>query len=156
MHGHRLRLACDAIVLHSGGTAGLSFRDPGARYASRRAFLHARNRWLVLLQCARWRTLLLTLPAQLLYAFVYTGFALSRGGFLGALRGQFAVLLALPRILRLRRLERGRTVPYRELLCAVPMKANPGLADHGAKAALRRGLDRFVLWWWRLVRGFCG
>ncbi|MFO1052913.1 MAG: glycosyltransferase family 2 protein [Planctomycetota bacterium] len=156
MHGHRIRLAMDARARHHAGTAGLSFRAPTARYASRRAYLHARNRWLVLLQCARWRTLVLTLPAQLLYAAVYAGFALSRGGFLAALRGNFAALLALPRVMRRRRLQRGRKVADRSILCCMPMTANPGLADRGGKAVLRRTLDRAFGAWWKLTRWACG
>lgn len=156
MHGHTLRLATDALCRHAGGTAGLSFRSPDARYASRRAFLHARNRWIVLLQCARWRTLALTAPAQLVYAVVYLGFAATRGGFLAAIRGHFAALGALPRALRNRRVQKGRTVPDRALLVAAPISANPGLADRGLAAALRRGLDRFVAFWWTLVRRLCG
>src|SRR5690606_21570463 len=87
MHGHTLRLCPRAIVRHAGGTAGLSFRSPEARYAPRRVWLHARNRWLVLWQCARWRTLVLTAPAQLLQALVYTAFAASKGGLLAAVKG---------------------------------------------------------------------
>ena len=156
MHGWSIRLATAAVAKHAAGTAGLSFRDPAARYAPRRMYLHARNRWLVLLQCARWRTLVLTLPAQCLYSLVYTLFAISRGGFLAAVRGHFAVVLALPRSLRRRRLQRGRTVPDRELLCSLPMTANPGLADGGSRAALRRGLDRCYAGWWKLTRRLCG
>jgi GT2 family glycosyltransferase len=156
MHGHRLRLAPDAIVRHAGGTAGLSFRSPEARYAARRVFLHCRNRWLVLLHCARWRTLVLTAPAQLVYALVYTAFAATRGGFVAALRGHGAALLGLPAALRKRRVQRGRTVPDRQLLVALPMTANPGLADRGAKALVRRGLDRGLALWWALVRPLCG
>ncbi|MCC6784094.1 MAG: glycosyltransferase family 2 protein [Planctomycetes bacterium] len=156
MHGWNLRLAADALAVHAGGTAGLSFRSPGARYASRRAYLHARNRWLVLLRNARWRTLILTLPAQLLYAAVYLGFACTRGVGFATLRGNCAAFVAWPATLRRRRLIRGRSVPDRALLCALPMTANPGLADRGAAARLRRTLDAVFLAWFRLVRWACG
>ncbi|MBI5850560.1 MAG: glycosyltransferase family 2 protein [Planctomycetes bacterium] len=156
MHGWNLRLASDAICKHAGGTAGLSFRGADARYAPRRAYLHARNRWLVLTRCARWRTLLFTLPAQLLHAAVYTAFAITRGAGIAALRGHGAALLALPRTLHRRRLQRGRVVPDRAILCASPLTSNPGLADRGAKAVLRHTLDGAYRAWWSLVRRICG
>ncbi len=156
MHGHTLRLAAAAVVEHHGGTAGLSFRSPDARYAARRTYLHARNRWLVLLACMRWRTLILTGPAQCLYALVYTAFAMSRGHVVAPIRGHLAGLAGVFRVRTLRAAQRGRTVADRDLLCAFPMTANPGLADHGPKALLRRGLDRLFAGWWRLVRRACG
>ena len=156
MHGHTLWLSTDAIVRHAAGTAGLSFREPGARYAGRRVFLHARNRWLVLLQCARWRTLLLTAPAQMLYAGVYLVFAATRGGLWSACHGHLAALAAVPRALRNRRVQRGRCVPDRDILVALPLTPNPGIADRGWRAGLRRGLDAILVGWWRVVRRLCG
>ena len=47
-------------------------------------------------------------------------------------------------------------MPDRELLVDLPMTANPGLADRGAKGLVRRGLDRFFALWWRFVRRACG
>ena len=85
-----------------------------------------------------------------------SGFALSRGGFLAALRGNLAALLALPRVMRRRRLQRGRKVADRSILCCMPMTANPGLADRGGKAVLRRTLDRAFGAWWKLTRWACG
>jgi GT2 family glycosyltransferase len=157
MRGYTLRAAPDTAVLHAGGTAGLSFRSPEARYAGRRVALHTRNRWLLLMRCMRWRTLVLTAPIQLLYAFVYTGFAASRGAFLAALRGHCEALVALPWALRARReVQERRRVADRDLLVALPMTANPGLADRGPKALIRRGLDGACRVWWAIVRPFAG
>jgi len=47
-------------------------------------------------------------------------------------------------------------VPDRELLVAVPLTLNPGLAEQGVKAAVRRTLDRCCALWWKLVRRLCG
>ena len=156
MHGWELRHAPTAIVRHGGGTAGLSVRSEDARYTGRRVALHCRNRWLVLLRNARWRTLVLTAPAQFVYAFVYTAFATVRGQLPAALAGHLRALAAAPRVIRARRIQRGRTVPDRRLLVASPMTANPGLADRGPKAWLRRGLDGFVAANWAVVRRLCG
>jgi GT2 family glycosyltransferase len=156
MHGWRIRLSCDAIARHAAGTAGLSFRDPKARYAARRAYLHARNRWLCVLQNMRWRTIVLTMPMQCLYAAVYAVFALTRGGFVAAVRGNFAAWFAMPRILRRRRLQRGRTVPDRRLLVSAAMTNHPGIADRGVQATVRRVLDAVFTVWWRVFGGLCG
>ncbi|MGA1606108.1 MAG: glycosyltransferase family 2 protein [Planctomycetota bacterium] len=157
MRGHTLRAAPDTFVLHAGGTAGLSFRSPEARYAGRRVTLHTRNRCLLLLRCMRWRTLVLTAPIQLLYALVYTAFAASRGALFAALRGHVEAISAVPWALRARRsIQEGRKVADRDLLVALPMTANPGLADRGLKAWVRRGLDQTCRLWWALVRPLCG
>lgn len=157
MRGHRIWLAADAHCRHLAGTAGLSLRKNGDSYSGRRTFLHSRNRWYVLLTCMRWRTLLLTLPAQLVYGAVYAVFGHKQGNMRDWWRGKWDLLRLLPRAVAARGpAQRGRTVPDRELLVAAPMTVNPGLAEHGFAAALRRGLDRFFKGYWRLVRRLCG
>ncbi len=157
MCGHEVHLVPDALCRHLGGTVGLSMRSADAPYPARRTYLHCRNRWFVLGACMRWRTFVLTLPAQLAYAFLYTGFAASRGHVFAALRGHFAALFQWPSVVRRRRpVQRLRSVPDRQLLCAAPMTPNPGLADRGFKAWLRRSSDRFFGVYWSCVRGLCG
>lgn len=156
MRGHLLRSCPGALCTHLAGTAGLSVRGEG-RYPGRRTFLHSRNRWYVLLTCMRWRTFWLLAPAQLLYGVVYAAFGV-RSGHLGDwLRGKWELLRLLPTAVRARRrAQQGRSVPDRDLLVAAPLTLNPGLAESGAAAALRRGLDRFFAGYWRVVRRFCG
>jgi hypothetical protein len=139
------------------GTAGLSVRGEDAAYPARRTFLHSKNRWYVLLVCMRWRTLLLTLPAQLLYGVVYAAFGHQRGHVRDWWRGKWELWKLLPKAVRARGpAQRGRTVPDRALLVALPMTLNPGLAKRGAAAALRRGLDGFFAAYWAVVRRLCG
>lgn len=157
MRGHTIRLCAAARCLHRGGTAGLSVRGEAAAYPAARTFLHSRNRWYVLLTCMRWRTLLLTLPAQLVYGVVYALFGWGSGHFGGWWRGKWELLRLLPAALRARRrAQQGRTVADRDLLVAAPLTLNPGLAERGARAALRRALDRFFAGYWRIVRRLCG
>ena len=156
MRGHTIRLCPDALCTHKAGTVGLSVRGE-ARYPGKRTYLHSKNRWYVLFTCMRWRTLLLTVPAQLAYGLVYAAFGVGRGHLLSWLKGKWELLTLLPKAMRARGpAQRGRTVPDRELLVAMPMTLNPGLADRGPGAALRRGMDRFFSVYWRLVRGLCG
>ena len=156
MTGRSVTVVPDAQCLHLGGTKGLSMRSPDAEYPARRTFLHCRNRWIVVAANMRLWTLLLTLPAQLGYALLYTVFATSRGNLWAALRGHFAAVAALPHIWRRRSIQSLRSVPDRELLIALPMTPNPGLADRGAKAFVRRTSDRCFSLYWSLVRRACG
>lgn len=157
MRGHRIRLCADAHCLHLGGTAGLSVRSADDDYSGQRTFLHSRNRWFVLLTCMRWRTLLLTAPAQLLYGVVYAAFGHQRGHVGDWWRAKWELFRMLPAAVRARGpAQRGRTVPDRELLVALPLTLNPGLADRGPKASVRRLLDRLFAGYWSCVRWFCG
>jgi len=156
MRGHTTWASPRALCTHHGGTKGLSVRGVG-EYPGRRTFLHSRNRWYVLITCMRWRTFLLTMPAQLIYGIVYAGFGVRRGHLRDWLRGKWELLKMLPQAVRARGpAQRGRTVPDRELLVAAPVTLNPGLAEKGAAAALRRGLDRFFAGYWAVVRRLCG
>ncbi|HEB53521.1 MAG TPA: glycosyltransferase family 2 protein [bacterium] len=156
MRGHAIRLCPKALCTHKAGTVGLSVRGDAA-YPGRRTYLHSKNRWYVLFTCMRWRTLVLTVPAQLLYGIVYAAFGVGRGHLGSWLRGKWELLCLLPKALRARGpAQRGRTVPDRDLLVATPMTLNPGLADRGASAWLRRTMDRFFAGYWRLVRRLCG
>ena len=156
MRGHTVWVCPQALCTHLAGTAGLSVRGEG-RYPGRRTFLHSRNRWYVLITCMRWRTFWLTVPAQLLYGVVYAAFGVGRGHLGDWLRGKWQLLKMLPTAVRARKVAQAdRTVPDRDLLIAAPMTLNPGLAERGFAAALRRGLDRVFGLYWRCVRRFCG
>lgn len=154
--GHTLWLDPDALVRHRGGTADLSLRA-GAKMPSARTYYHSRNRWAVLLTCLHWRSLLLLLPMQLLYAFVHLAFALGQGHGMAWFRGKFGLVRLLPAVLRWRAAaQRGRVARDRDLLVAAPLSLNPGIADRGIAAALRRGLDRIYAAYWRVARPLCG
>lgn len=153
--GYRLRLCAAALCVHRGGTAGLSLRESSDPYPARRTFLHSRNRPRVLLACMHWRTLLLTLPAQLLYGFVHFGFALRRGHVRAWLRGKWDLLRGLPALLRRRRrIQALRVVPDRAILIAAPLTLNPTVAAR--TGTLRRCLDAAWIGYWRVVRRLCG
>jgi GT2 family glycosyltransferase len=156
MRGHTVWSLPTATCTHLAGTVGLSVRGEG-RYPGKRTFLHSRNRWYVLIACMRWRTFVLTMPAQLLYGVVYAAFGVRRGHLGDWLRGKWELLVLLPAAVRARKqAQRGRTVADRDLLVAAPVTLNKGLAETGAAAALRRGLDRCFALYWRCVRRLCG
>jgi GT2 family glycosyltransferase len=153
--GYRIRLAANAHCLHGGGTAGLSRREEGGEYTARRVYLHSRNRWLMLFACMRWRTLVLTFPAQAVYALVYLIFAVMRGHFVAPFTGLAAALRGLPAArARQRSLARLRKSPDRDLFVAEAMTLNPGLADRGASGLFRRCMDSLFAAYWALMRSF--
>jgi len=157
MRGHTIHLEEGAHVTHLAGTAGLSVRNAEDTYSGRRTWLHSRNRWYVLLTCMRWRTLILTLPAQLAYGVVYAAFGHQRGHWRDWWHAKWALFKLIPTAVRARgRAQRGRTVPDRDLLVALPLTLNPGLADRGFAAWVRRTMNRgFGAYWW-VVRRLCG
>ena len=153
--GEKLVSVEEAIVLHRGGTAGLSFRGGG--YPEKRAFLHSRNRWWILLKGYRWRTLLVALPGLLVYESAWLVFTLLQGHLGSHLRGKWACLAELGPVLRERRaLQARRRVPDRELLVPGPLTFSPSLVASPAKRRLAGALDAVVSLWWKLARPLAG
>jgi len=145
----------DAIVLHRGGTAGLSFRGGG--YPGKRAYLHARNRVWILLKCYRWRTLLVCLPGLLVYELTWLAFTLKEGHLRVGIAGKLAALRSLGATLRKRRaFQARRAVPDRELLVGGPLTFSPSLLDRPAARLVARGLDGVLRFLWLLARPFAG
>ncbi len=151
--GQRLVSVEDALVRHKGGTVGLSFR--GGSYPERRAFLHSKNRWRILLKCHALRTLLVSAPGLLLYEVVFTLFALRQGTLRAHLAGKLALVRELPELLRERRaLQARRRVRDRELLVGGPLTFSPSLVESAAARLAASALDGALSAWWKLVRWF--
>ncbi len=163
--GLRLRLAGrvllsveDAIVLHKGGTPGLSFREDreGAVYPSRRAYYHSRNRLMILAKCHGLRTLFFTAPALLVYEVVWLCFSAAKGNLGPTLRGKLDFLLELPILAAKRRaVQRARVLRDRDLLVGGPLTLTPQLLAKPAARCMAGFLDRFLRAWWMLVRPLC-
>ncbi len=160
---YRLRLAGrtilsveEALVHHRGGTAGISFRGPGT-YPRRRAFLHSRNRWIFLLKCYRWRTLLAAGPGLLLYELAWALFCLASGGFGGWLAGKLDFARQLPDTLRKRVLvARTRVLRDRDLLVGGPLTISAQLRSRDGQSRSLRWLDACLRGWWTLARRLSG
>jgi len=155
MQGVRLLSVEDAIVLHRGGTAGLSFRGGG--YPERRAFLHSRNRWRILVKCYAARTLIVAAPGILVYELVWLLFMLKSRHFRSYLSGKRAFFEQLRDTLQQRdELQARRTVSDRELLVGGPLTLSPSLVESPLSAFAARCLDRVLRAWWFLVRRVAG
>jgi GT2 family glycosyltransferase len=153
--GHTIVSVEDAVVLHRGGTAGISFRADA--YPKRRAFFHSRNRWLVLVKNHRWRTLLVSAPGLLAYEIVWLAFATARGHLPAHLLGKAAFIRRLPSALaRRREIQSRRRVRDRDLLVGGPLTFSPLLLVRPGARAVANALSRTLALWWRAVRPLAG
>jgi len=156
MEGRTIVSVEDALVLHRGGTAGISFRG-GRSYPRQRAFFHSRNRWLHLAKNYRWRTLLAIAPALALYELAWLVFTLRSRTLLGHLEGKLAFVLGSRECLKKRRdVQRRRKVRDRDLLVGGPLTVAPDLARGAASRKALSVLDRCLSSWWALARRWCG
>jgi GT2 family glycosyltransferase len=145
----------DAIVLHRGGTPGISFRE--GKYPSSRAFLHSRNRWLHLVKNHRWRTLVVCAPALCAYELAWACFCAASGTLGDYLRGKLAFARQCGAALRARRAIQARRVRAdRELLVGGPLTIAPQVERGRASTAALALLDAFLRAWWKLARVVAG
>jgi hypothetical protein len=154
--GRRIVSVEDCLVLHKGGTPGISFRE-GPRYPGSRVFFHSRNRWMFLAKCYRARTLLVAAPGLLLYEAAWLALALAHGAAGEWWRGKrdFFALRGARRAERAR-FQARRTVPDRALLVGGPLTINPSLKCGGVRAALDALLSGALRAWWWLARPLAG
>jgi GT2 family glycosyltransferase len=154
--GARIVSVEDCIVLHKGGTPGISFRE-GPRYPGSRVFFHSRNRWTFVAKCFRTRTILVALPGLALYELAWFAFALAQGHSRDWWRGKRAFFALKGR----RRAERARfqaarTVSDRELLVGGPLTITPALKSSAPRALLDGALGGALRAWWWIARPFAG
>jgi GT2 family glycosyltransferase len=146
---HRILSVEDAIVLHKGGTPGISYRE-GPRYPGSRVFFHSRNRWLYVVKDYRAWTIVATLPGLAAYEIVWLAFAIASGGLGAWLKGKLAFFRLFPGVLARRRdFQARRSVGDGRLLVGGPLTLTPAVMQSSWKRPLLAGLDRGLrAWWW--------
>ena len=150
--GKRIVSVEDAIVLHKGGTPGISFRE-GPSYPGSRVFFHSRNRWTYMAKCFHLRTLVVAAPGIFLYELVWLVFSTLQGGLGPWLRGKWRFAKLAAHVWRERqRFQTARSVPDRALLAGGPLTITPALKSSGAKAFVLRALDALLRAWWSVAR----
>lgn len=157
-YGHDFVCEPAALVFHDRGegTSGLSFRGSGP-YPLRRAYLSMRHRWLTILIHYRLRTLLVLLPALVLYEVSVVVFALSRGWGLQWLRAWAWQVRNVPLVVRRRRVtQRTRLRDDRDLLVGGPLPLAPGLIRRPLVQAAVATLSAVLDAYWRLARHVIG
>jgi GT2 family glycosyltransferase len=143
----------DAIVLHKGGTPGISYRE-GPRYPGSRVFFHSRNRWLFLAKDYRAWTIVASLPGLVAYELVWLAFAISSGGFASWLKGKVEFVRLLPALLARRRaFQSRRVVGDGKILVGGPLTMTPAVMQSTWKRSLLASLDHgLCAWWWLASR----
>ena len=152
--GHALLSVEHALVLHRGGTPGISFR--GDEYPKFRAFYHSRNRWLLLYKNYAWRTLLAALPGILVYEIVWMAFAVKNGHLRAHVAGKWSFLRALKGARAQRKqIQATREVLDRDLLVGGPVTFSPQLVTKPSARRLAAGLDKLLRGLWSIFRPLC-
>jgi GT2 family glycosyltransferase len=154
--GYRFWCEPSAEVFHepAKGTPCLSFRGQG-RYPPRRAYLTMRNRLLTILIHYRLRTLLVLLPALLLYELVTLAVALKRRWLAEWARAWLWQFRNFPTIIaRRRRMQSLRTIDDRELLVGGDPPLAPGFLASGTERHLVRWFSCVVNTYWSLARNW--
>jgi GT2 family glycosyltransferase len=152
--GFSLLAVEDALVLHRGGTPGISFR--GDEYPKFRAFYHSRNRWLLLYKNYSVRTLFAALPGICVYELAWMIFAL-RGGHLRVhFAGKIDFFKALGKARARRRdVQASRRLPDCDLLVGGPVTFSPQLVEKPTARRLAHALDRTLRAIWRVTYHLC-
>ncbi len=154
--GARIVSVEDAIVLHKGGTPGISFRE-GPRYPGSRVYFHSLNRWTYVAKCYRTRTIVVALPGLALYEVAWFAFALVQGHAGDWWRGKRAFFaLGERRRADGARFHATRIVADRDLLVGGPLTITPALKSSGLRGLLDGLLSNVLRAWWWLARPLAG
>jgi GT2 family glycosyltransferase len=156
--GHRIVCEPRAVAFHDRGqgTPGLSFRGKEA-YPARRAYLTMRHRLLTLFIHYRVRTLMILLPALVLYEFATLTVALSRGWATEWAAAWWWQLRNVQLILARRRtIQRARVLDDKQLLVGGALPLAPGFVQSRAVNLIVRCLSGVLSGYWTLARRLIG
>lgn len=142
--GLLLRHVPEALAFHHKPLPEETRPSPGERDLHRlRHRLQTANRWRTLLKVCRARTLLRTLPLQVVYEAILLLLSAREGGLRDHLRGFCDLGRDLPRLLRARRdFQKRRIMEDEALFSCAPLTWRPAVRSVRGAETLRRGLDR--------------
>jgi GT2 family glycosyltransferase len=152
--GHPIWCEPLAVAFHDRGpgTPGLSFRG-GEAYPARRVYFTLRHRWLTMILHYSVRTLLVLLPAFMLYEFSAFLECLRRGWLWQLVRAVWSLLRELPRHLSKRgRWQRARRVGDGDILIGGPLPFARGFADAGFAVRAVQSLGFLLDQYWLRAR----
>lgn len=156
--GYKIICEPAAVVYHErgSGTPGLSFRGNG-KYPSRRAFLMTRNRLMTILIHYRIRTILVLLPALLLYELASLTFVLLRGWFNEWIKAWLWILNNMLRIQKRRkRVQRARSLDDKDLLVGGLPPLAPGLIRSNLEKVALLTLSKILNKYWGVAKNWIG
>ncbi len=151
LRGWRCYVAPQSVVYHRQGNPETSWRGSGD-YPEQRAYLIYRNRWMLIAKIYADRTLLVCLPALIVYEIAIAAAALRKGWMRAYWRALCDVVRRWP-MLRFHRsrIQVSRRISDRELLSAYAFSYVPGLLRHPAERLVQQALERAFAAYWRLV-----
>ncbi|MGF1480872.1 MAG: glycosyltransferase family 2 protein [Cyanophyceae cyanobacterium] len=141
LSGYKLYTVPQAVTYHRVKRRGLS-----------KVFYQVRNRWYFTLTMYSWRTLLLSLPALLLYEIFLILFLLSKGALKEYLTAVSQVIINFPVLWRKRKsIQSLRTVADREVLRSGSINMRSDLLNNRLIAFSKNLLDGFFNIYWQLI-----
>jgi GT2 family glycosyltransferase len=150
--GHELLAVGRAVVIHGGGTPGLSLR-PGGSYGSRRIKSMIAGRWQVLIKNYSVRSLLVLGPCLVIYECAQLLGVISKGWWREWWSACCWVRVRAGRLRAARNeVQATRRVRDRDLLQGGPIPFKPELARSRAGRAAITGLNMFVSAYWLVAR----
>lgn len=150
--GYRCLSVPESIIYHKGGNPAVSYRGTG-RYPAKRAFYIFRNRWFTILKLYSLKTIILCLPALLIYEGSLIVMAGVKGLMWQYLKAAFSLLKNLPAIINKRKgVQRIKKLSDSELLTAAPLSFVPGGVSGFMQARLLSLLNVFLIWYWNKVK----
>jgi len=133
-----------AAVYHKATKRGLST-----------VFHQVRNRWDFILKIYSLRTILLILPALIVYELSLMVFLTTKGNLFKYLKANVAVLRSFRKIMKKRqKVQSLKKVPDRELLHTGEINIREDLLDRRYAKMGRKFLNRFLDLYWKLIKDF--
>ncbi len=154
IRGYKILSVPTSVIYHRGGTAGISYRGNGS-YPNRNAYLHIRNRLMLILKVYSKRSIFIFLPAFLWYELALFGITLKKGLIKMYVEAWLDVINHLREILHKRRdIQTTRKVSDGQILWAGTMIFPPGLAADWIERIGKIILDYLLYGYWKIIRRF--
>jgi GT2 family glycosyltransferase len=149
--GHDILSVPTARTFHWEGTEGLSFR-PGRPYPRSRIYFLVRNRWQIIVANYAFKTIMLFLPAFLIYeAFQFVG-VLKKGWLREWLQALLWMVKHVPQVLQKRKsVQANRKTPDREILQNGPLPFTKELTTSVFERMGKNLLDVVAARYWKIV-----
>lgn len=152
LSGEKIYSVPQSIVYHKGGSEGQSFRGTG-QYPAMRAFYIFRNRWFTILKLYSLKTIVLCLPALLVYEASLAIMAAMKGLVFEYLKAAGSLMMNLPNVIKKRKaVKKIREISDGELLTAAPLSLVPGGVSGVLQTRLLSLLNGFLIWYWNKVK----
>lgn len=155
--GHLVCCEENAVAFHDlgRGEADLAFRGNSAYYPVKRVYYLLRHRWMTIAMHYQVRTLIMLLPALVLYEAASFMECLRRGWLLHWFKAVASVLKNMPILFRKRsKYQNARKVPDRELLMGGALPFAAGFVNDRIVKFLVAELDHALNAYWQGVRSW--